>query len=371
MTANVIDRTNENENENAGQLPNLAAQTPARDAKGEVRALWDTAADDEGGRPHSLVPLDGSPRAAAALPHALTLARAFEARISLLAVVEPFPKHTNVPSATEQEADERRVTESTAYLESVAIPLRARGLTVTTGVRHGNPAREILGASENGECSLIVIGTHGRTGLERMRMGSVAQHVVRHAIIPALVVPPVRDTLTHDDAPITGITVPLDGSPLAEAALPIATRIATALSVPLTLFQVIPSIAGQSMGWGAGYESYYYPVSEEMEHDEEEAVAEYLQAVATPLRARGLTVQAVWQRSVMSRAEEIILAYLPPSGIAVMASHGRGGVLRWALGSTAEAVLDRAPCPILIVRAGATAHTGREGPPALAGQRVG
>lgn len=305
---------------------------------------------------HILVPLDGSRLAAAAAPYAVTLAHTSDARISLLAVVESATERAGQPSTAAQEEDERHVTESTAYLESVAVAMRAHGHTVTTVVRHGNPASEILAASEDEGCSLIVMSTHGRTGLERLRMGSVAQRVLRHAIIPTLVVRPGNGAPTEGAATIAAVMATLDGSPLAEQALPMATRIATALSIPLTLLRVIPSLAYlASAGWDAGY-SAYYPVSEESERDEEQSVERDLEAVAARLRASGLDVRTRWERSATSRATEVIAAVLEeqPSGIAVMASHGRGGVLRWALGSTAEEVLDQSPCPILIVRAGTT-----------------
>jgi nucleotide-binding universal stress UspA family protein len=303
---------------------------------------------------HILVPLDGSQLAATAIPYALTLARASDARITLLAVVASPSAHAGLPSDAAQEGDGRLITESTAYLESVAVALRAYGLTVTTVVRHGNPANEILAASEDEGCSLIVMSTHGRTGLQRIRIGSVAQHVLRHAIIPTLVVRPDDDAATEGEATIAAVTVTLDGSPLAEEALPVATQIATALSIPLTLLRVIPSLAYiASAGWDAGY-SAYYPMTEEMEDDEDRGAKKYLDAVATRLRASGLDVRTRSERSATSRAAEVIAAALAEqgSGIAVIASHGRGGVLRWALGSTAEEVLDQSPCPILIVRAG-------------------
>ncbi|MDQ2787158.1 MAG: universal stress protein [Chloroflexota bacterium] len=240
---------------------------------------------------HILVPLDGSRLAATAVPYALTLARAADARISLLAVVASPPEHAGLPSAAAQEGDERHVTESTAYLESVAVAMRAEGRTVTTVVRHGNPASEILAASEDEGCSLIVISTHGRTGLDRIRIGSVAQHVLRHAIIPTLVVRPGNDAPTEGAAAISGVTVTLDGSALAEESLPVATRIATTLAIPLTLLRIIPSLTSlASAGWGAGYAAYY-PVTDEMEADEDQGVKKYLEAVATRLRAPGLDVQ--------------------------------------------------------------------------------
>ncbi len=310
---------------------------------------------------HILVPLDGSHLAATALPYATTLARASDARITLLAVVASLPERAGIPSVAAQEGDGRHVTESTAYLESVASAMRADGLAVTTVVRHGNPASEILAASEDEECSLIVISTHGRTGLERLRMGSVAQHVMRHAIIPTLVVRPGDDAATDGVATITEITITLDGSTLAEEALPDAVQIATALAIPLTLLRVIPNLTAMaSSGWGVGY-SAYYPATEEMERDEEHAVEEYLDALAMRLRASGIAVGTRQERGVTSRPAEAIAAVLAeqPAGLVIMASHGRGGVLCWVLGSTAEEVLDHAPCPILIVRAG-TAAVGSE-----------
>jgi nucleotide-binding universal stress UspA family protein len=293
---------------------------------------------------HILVPLDGSRRAAAVLPYALTLARAASAPVRLLGVVTARTVH---------DADGRSVAACSAYLESVAATVRARGLVATTAVRHGNPAREILAASEEVGCELIVVSTHGHTGLGRLRMGGVAHHVVRHARIPTLVVRPADDAAMEDPATITGITVTLDGSDLAEAALPPATRIAAALAIPLRLLRVIPNSAfiAEELDddWGVSY-----PGDEEIEHDEEQSATAYLDAIAARLSVSGLEVRTEWQHSVTNRAADMIAAVLEeePAALAVMASHGRGGVLRWALGSTVEETLDRVRCPILIVRAG-------------------
>ncbi len=310
---------------------------------------------------HILVPLDGSSLAAAAFPYAVALARVGDARISLLAVVDPLPADGSRPSAAALEGVERQVTESTAYLESVATTVRTPDLSVATVIRHGNPASAILAYAEEAGCGLVVMGTHGRTGLARARAGSVAQHVLRHAVSPTLVVPPAASATTGAPA-IAGIAVTLDGSSLAEDALPVAAQLATALAVPLTLLRVIPALTplayGAYGGWGGGYADYY-PESVEQEAADDRAVADYLTAMATRLRAPGLDVRTHAERGATSQTAELIAAALTqgPAGLAVMASHGRGGVLRWALGSTVEGVLDLAPCPILVMRAGALTGT--------------
>jgi len=306
---------------------------------------------------HLLVPLDGSQLAAAAIPYALTLAHALDTPVDLLAVVAPFPDLPSVPSAQAVEGDERRVALGIAYLESVATAIRTPDRTVRTAVRHGNPAGEILSAAEQGEGALVVMTTHGRTGFERLRLGSVAQHVVRHGGTPTLVLRPQRGAATTGRAAITEVTVMLDGSAQAEGALPLAAQLAAALVVPLTLLRIIPSIPvlATAGGWEVEYAAYY-PVTPGMERDEERAIVAYLEARAAPLRTPGHTVRTCWRRSPTAYAGACITTYLAerPTGLAVTASHGRGGILRWALGSTAEYVLDQAPCPLIIVRATAS-----------------
>src|SRR4051794_14441849 len=173
-----------------------------------------------------LVPLDGSRRAAAALPYARPLAHAPAARITLLAIVEPLHLHDGLPSDAGQEDDDRHVAANAAYLASVATRLRARGLTVEAAVRHGDPASVIVAASAEEGGALVVMGTHGRTGLARLHLGSGARRVLHHAARATLVVPPGAAAPAGEEAMIPAITVTLDGSALAEGALPLAASLA-------------------------------------------------------------------------------------------------------------------------------------------------
>src|SRR5262249_28504875 len=163
-----------------------------------------------------------------------------------------------------------------------------------------------------------------------------------------LVVRPRNDAAAEGTATVTVISVTLDGSGFAEMALPPATRIATALATPLRLLRVIPNTSFTASEWDDESEDWS-SATEETAPDEERWVAEYLEAIAADLRTPGLEVRTEWQHSVTNRAADTIAAVLEedPSGLAVMASHGRGGVLRWALGSTVEEVLNRVRCPVL------------------------
>lgn len=138
-----------------------------------------------------LVPLDGSLLAEQALPVAEELACLQHRSIELIQVVD-FNQldHYGLEElvGADQMADQLVVAEreAAAYLETVATPLRHRGLTVTTLVRGGDPSRELVAAANDDD--LIVMSTHGRTGFTRVVLGSVTDSVVHRATAPVLVV---------------------------------------------------------------------------------------------------------------------------------------------------------------------------------------
>lgn len=138
-----------------------------------------------------LVALDGSFFAEAALPHAVTLAHAFGAPLILLRVVTPpegQPRGHGLPSEPVVEAINRGVTRANEYLHALAETLREQRLTVEIDVQVGGAAETIL--AEGQDCSLVIMTTHGRTGLARLTAGSVAMNVLRHGAHPLLVVRP-------------------------------------------------------------------------------------------------------------------------------------------------------------------------------------
>jgi nucleotide-binding universal stress UspA family protein len=138
-----------------------------------------------------LVPLDGSAFAEAALPHAEAFARAIGADILLLRALEP-PVISYEYAVTGLMADsleeQRRQAES--YLHGVAQKLRNDGLEVRMAVWEGWPADVIVHRGVDSGSRLIVMATHGRTGVARLLLGSVALEVVRRTLLPVLLVRP-------------------------------------------------------------------------------------------------------------------------------------------------------------------------------------
>src|SRR5689334_5384353 len=170
-----------------------------------------------------LVPLDGSDRAERAMNVAARLARGSGCSILALRVValppfrlarygEPAQIALAVIDVAREEADE--------YVKRLALRPEFRDITVETRVVEGHVSEEILDIVRDEQCDMIVICTHGYSGLNRWRLGRVATQVARHAPVPALVVP------THDEKPPDTeveadqrILITLDGSKLAEAAI--------------------------------------------------------------------------------------------------------------------------------------------------------
>ena len=137
---------------------------------------------------HVLIPLDGSPLAEQALPHAIAQAVCFGAELVLLRVVVPFTHVSGVSLANLQEINQQAVAWAREYLESIAVGVRERGISVQVAVTEGQSHPEITQFAEENQIDLIVLSTRGRSGFSRWLIGSVADRVVRGATVPVLLV---------------------------------------------------------------------------------------------------------------------------------------------------------------------------------------
>ena len=277
-----------------------------------------------------LVPLDGSRLAEAALPYALGLAGATGARVLLLHVVPDAA--LRLPKALDLEATAREAR------RLLAAP--PQDCAVETSVGCGDPAQVIADAAAVRRAGLIVMTTHGRSGLGRWLYGSVAEGVLRRAPVPVLLVPGTCEHSWPRGRP-RRILLPLDGSAYAEAALAPAARLARATGAELRLLRVV---ALPLHPYGAGYVAVGFdPTSRFVE------AREYLQTVAERLRADGLEVTV---RADAGAPGQVIGEHAQVKGtdMVVMATHGHTGLAQVALGSVAAATLQRANRPTVLVR---------------------
>jgi nucleotide-binding universal stress UspA family protein len=151
-----------------------------------------------------LVPLDGSELAERILPEVLALAGPRGMEIHLLRVVHA---HT-FPGTDPVTAQVQAVEEAQAYLTRLEARLVSGGLSVHTAVRYGHAAEEILDHAKVSGATLLAMSTHGRSGLRRFMLGSVAEAVVRHAPIPVLLVRGLAPMALHAGDPVSPLHHP-------------------------------------------------------------------------------------------------------------------------------------------------------------------
>lgn len=298
-----------------------------------------------------LVPLDESPLAEAALPYAEALARPFRARLRLLGVVERREGEilgTRPELRAHLETIARQAL--TTYLATTAQDLRGRGLEVAVHVRTGDPAREIVAVAEEEPDTVVAMATHGRGGFERWLIGSVADTVMRTCTRPVLLVRPPEEGTERKAVALRRLMVPLDGSELAQAALPLAGELARALGATLVLVRVEPWLAAMVPAYG------YLPDLDRLDAEVEAAAAASLQEARRRLPA-DLGVETVVLRGAPAAA---LVDYARGEGridLVVMSTHGAGGLRRLLVGSTADRVV-RAGLPALLIRPHAAEHRG-------------
>jgi len=291
---------------------------------------------------HLLVALDGSAFAESALALAVALARVAGARLTLV-------RSAWVPMAGLGDTGQGQIEAVAAaeqYLASMAARHGAAVSGIDTAVPYAPAAEGILLEAQIRKPDLIVLATHGRTGLSRLVLGSVAEAVLAKTPVPLLLVP-VRAADRPPSAfeAAARIVVPLDGSPLAEAALPHAAALARATGATLSLLRVVPAPVEivPAPGFAALVET------REIEAKARHEAEAYLQTVADRLRSEGVSVQT---EAVVGDPADTIAGMGGDSraGLVVMATHGRTGLVGALAGSVTLGVLSRARLPVLAVR---------------------
>lgn len=188
---------------------------------------------------HLAVPLDGSPLAECVLPHVITFARAFNARVTLLQVLSDGC-HVPQNGIVDPVAWEMQKAEAVAYLAVTAQRLEAADLAVDCQLLEGEPARSIVDFASSNGVHLIILSSHGRSGLSYWNLSSVASKVIRRTKVATLVVRAYRPaTSLGQEQLYRRILVPLDGSQRAECVLPAVTPLARYDAAQVLLSHVV------------------------------------------------------------------------------------------------------------------------------------
>jgi nucleotide-binding universal stress UspA family protein len=289
-----------------------------------------------------IVPLDGSQVAEDALAPARGIVAATQAHLVLVQGVQ-----FTVASHQQEVAAHAAVTEAQRYLRTVAEHLEREGITARAEVLPGTPEQAILFAAQVHQADLIVISTHGRSALRHVFAGSVAEAVLRHAECPVLITHPGNKAPAGEQS-ARRILVPLDGSPLSEAALAYLTSEQLGAGAHVILLRVVerPALSGAPLVTGQASDEFFAYADAQVAKDQESA-EQYLSALGERY------LQGVeWEKHVVVgyAVEDIVhCAKELRAGLIVMASEGRHGFERLLYGSVAGRVLRHAPMPVLVV----------------------
>jgi nucleotide-binding universal stress UspA family protein len=300
-----------------------------------------------------LVPLDGSTRAESALPVAAQIARATGGSLLLVQVI-PIPIDysgglSSAPLMTE-EFLEMETKGAADYLQVVATSSALAGIPTKTDATFGFPAQYLMEAIQAHNCDLVVICSHGRTGLTRWALGSVAHALVHQSATPVLVL------RQPDGAPPLALgqplraLVPLDGSQLAEEALGPAAHLIAALASPaqatLHLAQVVTDVP-------ASADERLALASEKALQEARRYLATATQRWQTSAQDLHLILTSSVEADLDVASALVNLAECEGADgcdLIAMSTHGRGWLSRWVMGSITERVLNTTKLPLLVVR---------------------
>jgi nucleotide-binding universal stress UspA family protein len=312
-----------------------------------------------------LLPLDGSKTAENAMPYALALAGGLKLPVDLLAVVDIAELAAHLSAAHARYMDtivEAEVKSINEYLGGVAKSFKETA--VTSAVKKGRADEVIITEAAADKSTLIVMATHGRSGINRWLMGSVAEKILRSTANPLLLVRAGKAAIPAGDVGLKSVIVPLDGSQLAEAALPAVIELGKALNLEIMLLRTYELPAS------AHYSGDYVPDFEALRARIRREAQGYLEGKIAALNAQGL--RHVFSAATEGPAADEIVKYTleHPESLVAMCTHGRSGVRRWVLGSVTEKVVRHSGSPVLVISAKAASRAGKQTVPDEFGAEV-
>ena len=286
-----------------------------------------------------LVPQDGSEVGSSILPFVASLARALQARVTVMTVLDPDRR----PG---QANDTEIWAEAQALVRRQVQQLADAGVeTDAPLVVAGLPSQQIVEQAREGQFDLIAMSTRGHSGVRRGLLGSVTDEVIRSTGVPVLALSPAAiENSAKNDYRLSSMTIPLDGSELAESILPHAQELAQQLSLSIHLLRVI-ALGSLAYYASEGVTMDTAPVEEELEEEAEAYLGGVIQRLS---QGGGTDVDFTVLKG--SPALTIIDHLGDTAGnLAAICTHGRSGLGRLLIGSIADSIIRSAGVPVLVV----------------------
>lgn len=283
-----------------------------------------------------LVPLDGSELAEKALPYTNTIAKIKNSEVVLFAVSITTP-------------GSRRARLLKTYIDVNAKSLKTKGIKVSAAVAYGDVAEEIIEYANKNKVDLIVISTHGYSGIKRWILGSVTQKVLYGTCTPVLLIKSKSPEIPKVE--FKKILLPIDGSSFSEATFPHVESLTRDTNAEVILIQVseppvVPSYGNRPIN--PTWEKY----RDTLWTESQKQASEYLEEVKSNLSKRGIKIKSqVIEGKIGETAHNIMqLARKKNVDLIVIATHGRTGISRWVYGSVATRIVEESVQPVLLIR---------------------
>ena len=277
-----------------------------------------------------LVPLDGSELAERAIPYAVTIAQMKDSEVVFFTV--------------SRESGERLDRPMQAYLDFKGKELETQGVRVSTVLAYGNEAEEIIEFADKNKIDLLIISTHGYSGIKRWLYGSVTQKVLSGTSVPVLLVKSRAAEVSN--VVIEKILLPIDGSPLSETSLRYVEELVKGTGAEVILLRVVQPVILPTADFPAAIDS---SEAYRLMAEDQQLAKKYLEDVTASMDSKGLKVRS--QLVVGKAAESIVeVAEKENVDLIAMTTHGRTGVSRWVSGSVASRVQGESRQPVLLIR---------------------
>ena len=282
-----------------------------------------------------LVPLDGSELAERAIPYAKTIARTKGSELILFTVSIASVEQLDRPMKS--------------YLELHANELQSQGIKASVAIAYGNVADEIVSFADKNNIDLIIISTHGYSGIKRWVLGSVAGKVLYGTSVQVLLTKSKSPKVSQVE--LKKLLLPLDGSPFAEAPIPFIEELTKGTKTEIVLTTVcepplVPSYGDRPIN------PAWKKHRDELWAETQKQASEYLNKVKTKLEKHGMKVKSQVIPGDLGRVAESIMqaAQTEKVDLIVMTTHGRSGVSRWVYGGVANRIVEESLQPTLLIR---------------------